>query len=146
MNLENSKISFYSEGVYFRYQYPEKASDWLESIAQREGFSIGEINYIFCSDEYVLALNRTHLDHDYYTDILTFPYQKNPILSDIYISIDRVEDNAKQLKVSFEKELHRVIVHGLLHLIGYDDHSPEDIKAMRDAEEQTLRMFFEEEV
>jgi rRNA maturation RNase YbeY len=140
MKSVNSKISFYYEQIDFVYKHSHTTAEWLESIAHQHQFTIGEMNYIFCSDSFLLELNRTHLSHDYYTDILTFPYQSNPILSDIYISIDRVKENADQLGTKFEDELHRVMVHGLLHLLGYDDHSPEDISAMRNAEDEAVNM------
>ncbi|MFK7972389.1 MAG: rRNA maturation RNase YbeY [Bacteroidia bacterium] len=137
--IENSEISFHIEDIPFELKEPELLISWLKEIASESSFSIGEMNYVFCSDEYVLALNKEHLDHDYYTDILTFPYQANPIMSDIYISIDRVRDNAHSLKQDFERELHRVMAHGLLHLLGYDDHGEEAIVAMRKAEEGALK-------
>ncbi|MEZ4686576.1 MAG: rRNA maturation RNase YbeY [Bacteroidia bacterium] len=139
MKSVNSKISFYSEETDFEYLHGKVAGIWLESIARDHQFAIGEINYIFCSDDYLLALNRTHLDHDYYTDILTFPYQQKPIISDIYISVDRVKENAETHDTDFEKELHRVMVHGLLHLLGYDDHSEEDVLEMRKAEDLAIQ-------
>ena len=138
MNSVNSNISFYSEAIDFNYSDTEKAITWLEHIARKHDVIIGEINYIFCSDDYLLELNKEHLDHDYYTDILTFPFQSSPIVSDIFISIDRVKDNASSLGIVFEDELHRVMVHGLLHLLGYDDHSDEDVAKMRKAEENAL--------
>jgi len=135
---ENSNISFYSENILFKLEEEDKVNAWLRLEAEERGFSIGEINYIFCTDDFLLELNIEHLNHDYYTDILTFPYQSNPIMSDIYISIDRVKDNASGLNIPFEEELHRVMVHGLLHLLGFDDHNDEDIVAMRKAEEEAI--------
>ncbi|MEL6847356.1 MAG: rRNA maturation RNase YbeY, partial [Bacteroidota bacterium] len=105
------------------------------------GFQLAGINYIFCSDPYLLALNRTHLDHDYFTDILTFPYHEPgaiALAADIYISIDRVGENADSFHTGFDNELHRVMIHGLLHLMGYDDHDEAERQAMRQAEEKAL--------
>lgn len=141
---ENSNVSFYYEDVPFTLEAEEKVAIWLKSEAKERSFSIGEINYIFCSDDFLLKLNIEHLSHDYYTDILTFPYQNNPIMSDIYISIDRVKDNASGLNIPFEEELHRVMAHGLLHLLGFDDHNDEDIVAMRKAEKEAIDRLNEE--
>jgi len=96
---------------------------WLKDIAVKEGFTIMSLSYTFCNDDYLLEINRAHLNHDYLTDIITFDLSEmgNLIDGDIYISIDRVKDNAKQMKVSPNLELKRVMAHGLLHLMGYDD-------------------------
>ena len=100
---------------------------------------MGEINYIFCSDPYLLEINKQYLGHDYFTDILTFDYSQKPVVSgDLFISIDTVRENAEYYGATFEEELHRVIVHGLLHLIGYDDHTPEEQKTMREKENYYL--------
>ncbi len=103
------------------------------------------LNFIFCPDNYLLEINRKYLKHDYYTDIITFPYQQHPeaLEADIYISIDRVKENATNLGVSFQDELLRVIIHGVLHLLGYKDKSPEDLARMRDMEEQCLQRYRE---
>ena len=103
------------------------------------------IDYIFCSDDYLLEINRNTLNHDYYTDIITFdltPSKKGPIQSEIYISIDRVRDNAHTHGSSFNRELHRVIFHGLLHLLGYKDKTPKDEKIMRMMEDQFIALYF----
>ncbi|KXK39945.1 MAG: rRNA maturation RNase YbeY [Saprospiraceae bacterium] len=114
-------------------------ASWLQSIAEEEGKSIESITYIFCSDDYLLEINRQYLNHDFYTDIITFPYQEGDTLeSDIFISIDRVKDNANQFGVSFEIELSRVMAHGLLHLIGYDDTTDELTAQMRTKENYYL--------
>lgn len=108
---------------------------WLSKVAADEGGKIGEIAVVFCSDEYLLTVNRQFLKHDYYTDIITFDYCEGDLLSgDLLISVDSVRDNASHFGTDFDEELHRVIVHGLLHLIGYDDHSKEDRKRMREKE------------
>ncbi len=103
------------------------------------------LNFIFCPDDYLLEINRKYLKHDYYTDIITFPYRQHPepLEADIYISIDRVKENATNLGVSFQDELLRVIIHGVLHLLGYKDKSPEDLARMREMEEQCLQRYRE---
>jgi rRNA maturation RNase YbeY len=113
--------------------------------AKKAGRSIDSLNIIFCSDDYLLSINRSYLQHDYYTDIITFdltPFPKSPIQAELYISVDRVKDNARQLGLPYYKELHRVIFHGLLHLLGYKDKSAPDQKKMREMEEKLLRQYF----
>lgn len=102
------------------------------------------LTYIFCSDEYLLEINRSHLKHNYYTDIITFDLSETPeaITGEIYISTDRVRDNAETLCVTLKEELHRVIFHGALHLCGYKDKTPKDAKAMRAAEDRSLHAYF----
>jgi rRNA maturation RNase YbeY len=102
-------------------------TNWISKVCITENYNLGDISLIFCSDEYLLDINRTHLDHDYYTDIITFDYTDNQIVSgDLFISIDRVRDNATDFNVSFEHELYRVIIHGVLHLCGYKDKSEDE--------------------
>jgi len=111
---------------------------WLETVVQEESKSISSLSFTICSDEFLLQINKEHLNHDYYTDIITFPYSYEPIESDIFISIDRVADNAKEYGVSSQQELARVFVHGVLHMCGYDDHEEEDKKLMREKEDHYL--------
>lgn len=112
---------------------------WLKSVAENEGKKIGQIAVVFCSDDYLLQINRQFLNHGYYTDIITFDYCEGDVLSgDLLISVDSVRDNAGHYGSSFDEELHRVIVHGLLHLIGYDDHTRKDQKQMRAKENEYL--------
>ena len=116
-------------------------TNWISKVCVTENYNLGDISLIFCSDEYLLDMNRTHLDHDYYTDIITFDYTDNQIVSgDLFISIDRVRDNATDFNVSFEHELHRVIIHGVLHLCGYKDKSDDEEKLMRTKENNALSM------
>jgi probable rRNA maturation factor len=116
-------------------------TSWYTSIALQESKELGELTLIFCSDDYLLDINREHLNHDYFTDIITFDYSDFPIVSgDLFISIDRVKDNAVDFNVSFEHELHRVIIHGFLHLCGYLDKSEEDELIMRSKENQALNL------
>lgn len=113
---------------------------WLKQQAEREGYAVGDLNYIFCSDEYVLQVNRDHLQHDFYTDIITFDTGENEhrIEGDIFISVDRVADNAAQLGIPPDGEMRRVLAHGLLHLCGYGDKTDEEIALMRAKEEEWL--------
>ena len=113
---------------------------FLAGIFSQEGRSFEAISYIFCSDEYLLQMNIEYLKHNTYTDILTFTLSETslPIISDIYISVERVSENASKLSIPFETELRRVMIHGVLHLCGYEDHTPELKKAMRDREDYYL--------
>ncbi len=113
--------------------------DWLSTVCIEEGKFLDEVNLIFCSDEYLLKMNVEYLQHDYYTDIISFDYcEANRILGDLFISKDRVLDNADQNNVTFNLELQRVIVHGVLHLCGYKDKSEEESKLMRSKEDYYL--------
>lgn len=114
----------------------------IEIVLANENRTLGEVNYIFCSDEYLLNINKQYLNHDYYTDVISFDYSEDGIISgDIFISVDTVKDNAKEYEVEFEKELARVMVHGVLHFIGYKDKTDEDAKLMRQKENQYLPLF-----
>jgi len=118
-----------------------KLTNWFSNVCSSENHSLGDISIIFCSDEYLLEMNKTHLDHDYYTDIITFDYTDNQIVSgDLFISIDRVRENALDFNVSFNHELHRVMIHGILHLCGYKDKSDDDEKLMRSKENDALSL------
>lgn len=136
-------INFFSEECEFALSEEKKYTEWLTQLAASHDIELQEVNYIFSTDEYVLGLNKQYLDHDYYTDILSFPMSQDPIAGDIFISIDRVKDNAKQEGVSFEKELLRVMCHGLLHFIGFDDHDTADQAEMRQQEEIAIKLFEE---
>ncbi len=119
----------------------ESLTDWITKVCSKESKEFGDISLIFCSDEYLLEMNRTHLNHDYYTDIITFDYSENQLVSgDLFISIDRVCENASDFNVSFVHELHRVIIHGVLHLCGYKDKSNEEEKLMRSKENEALSL------
>ena len=116
--------------------------DWISRIIESEGFDEGEINYIFCDDEYLHKINVEYLDHDTLTDIISFDYTVgNLIQGDIFVSVERVQDNAKDFNVSFEEELKRVLSHGVLHYCGYKDKSPKDEALMRSKEEEKMQMF-----
>ena len=134
-------IRYFTEDIRFQYKGKRLTSNWLKKVAEQEEKRIGGVSIIFCSDPYLLGINREYLGHDYYTDIITFDYCEGKLLGgDLFISIDTVRDNAAFYGTSFDNELHRVIVHGLLHLIGYDDHSDADTAAMRAAEESALAL------
>ena len=115
----------------------------VERLIRTEGQNVGEIHYIFCSDEYLLQLNQTHLNHDTLTDIITFQYNEpgEPVVSDIYISVERVKENAISFAVSFSDELLRVIFHGALHLVGYKDKTSAQKTEMRRMEDKYLSVF-----
>lgn len=130
-------INFFSEEIDFVLQQKSAARAWLSAAAEREGFRIGDLNFIFCTDDYLLAINREYLQHDTYTDIITFDNSESEdkLAGDIFISIDRVRENAKRFGVPEWDELHRVMIHGVLHLCGYDDHEPEDKRLMTEKED-----------
>jgi len=114
---------------------------WLSKVTVIEKKEMGDITLIFCSDEYLLKINQEYLDHDYYTDIITFDYSEDNVVSgDLFISVDRVAENAQINKVDFMNEFNRVIVHGVLHLCGYKDKSEEDEKLMRSKENEMLQV------
>jgi probable rRNA maturation factor len=132
----------YNYETEFTLENEDAISTWISNVIQSESKTEGEINYIFCNDEYLLQINQEHLQHDYYTDIISFDYTiGNEISGDMFISIDRVIDNAKEFNVSFEEELKRVLVHGVLHYCGYSDKSEADILLMRSKEDEKLAMF-----
>lgn len=116
----------------------------IEKLFVREKRVLDNISYIFCSDEHLLEMNRQFLKHDFYTDVITFDlsFSANEIVGEVYVSVDRIKDNAKSIGVSFKEELHRVIFHGALHLCGYKDKSPVDAKIMRAKEDKYLKKYF----
>ena len=117
-------------------------SDWLSAVIVSENKNEGEINYIFCDDEYLHNINMQYLNHDTLTDIISFDYTEGDVISgDIFISIERVEDNANDFNVSFNEELKRVLAHGVLHYCGYKDKSDSDALLMRAKEEEKIKMF-----
>ena len=138
IHREKPSIFFTSHDVEFSLPDEDALTEWITQAIEEEGHQLGHIDYIFCSDEFLLDINRTHLEHDDYTDIITFPLEEDPIAGEIYISIDRVRENASSFDVSFDYELHRVMIHGVLHLCGYDDHEDEDIAEIRAKEENYL--------
>lgn len=134
------EITFQSEGVEHPQIDVEKIANWIESVAKTYNKETGEISYLFCNDEKILEVNQEYLNHDFYTDIITFDYsEKNTISGDIIISLQTVESNSQMYKTDFLEELHRVIIHGILHLSGLKDESEEEEKAMRNAENSALK-------
>ena len=116
-------IRFFSEETDFKLPHPRKTSTWIKSALDKEKKTLGDLNFIFCTDEYLLQINVEYLDHHTYTDIITFDSSETPgtIEGDIFISIERIRENADKFSRPFDEELHRVIIHGVLHLIGYGD-------------------------
>lgn len=138
----DEKIIFNAEEIDFQLENEYAVCKWIDEVIRREAKKLGSINYIFCTDDYLHALNVEYLEHDTLTDVITFPYNENPIEGDIFISIDRVRDNANDLKVPFQNELFRVIIHGALHLCGYLDETDEQEEAMRNKEDECLKLYF----
>ena len=135
-------INFFSEDVDFNIENPSQVMAWIFGIIKEYGQELGEINFIFCSDEYLLEINQRHLNHDTYTDIITFPLHENglPIMADIFISIERVKENGSSHGASFIDELHRVMAHGVLHMLGEDDKDSDRKEDMRKAEDRVLAL------
>ena len=133
------EILYQSEDIEMPQINEDETSAWICRVADSYGKHIGEIAYIFCSDKKILEVNNQYLHHDYYTDIITFDYCVGNVISgDLFISVDSVRENSMYFKTKFEDELDRVIVHGLLHLIGYDDHTDEQQELMRRKENYYL--------
>lgn len=136
-------IAFYSADVPIPVKDRRKIKSWLNSVGAARGFIVIGLNIVFCSDEYLLEMNKEYLQHDYYTDIITFSLDDvvGQVHGECYISVDRVRDNAKENDVTFEVELRRVMVHGLLHLMGENDKSVEESAQMRLAEDAALKLW-----
>lgn len=134
-------ITFQAENITFPKIKRRDTKSWIKLVSENYGKKIGDINYVFCSDEKILEVNREYLSHDFYTDIITFDYSEgNKISGDIIISLDTVRSNSQKFNTNFSEELHRVIIHGILHLCGMKDKSEEEEKAMRQAENNALKM------
>lgn len=128
--------------IKFKLQKSSDLKNWIKATIQSETKILGNISYIFCDNNYILEINKKYLNHDYFTDIITFDYSENNVISgDIFISIETVKQNANHYKTTFEEELHRVIIHGILHLCGYKDKTPTDKKIMRKKENFYLNEF-----
>lgn len=134
-------INFFREDVDFDLKGKLKTKKWITTIVNNEAQKTGDINIIFCSDEYLLQVNKQYLDHDYYTDIITFNYNTDKVNGDLFISIDRVAENAEKQNVPRGTEMLRVIIHGVLHLLGYNDKSPEEEKVIRQKEDKAIEIF-----
>lgn len=143
-------IGFFTQDIKFILKNKTAVRAWLTAVAKKEGAAIEELNYIFCSDNYLVQLNKKHLNHNTLTDIITFDTTsplssrrgaRGEVFGDIFISIERVKENAEKFNVSREQELHRVMVHGLLHLLGYKDKKPADKAQMTGKEDFYLKRF-----
>lgn len=141
MAKKDLPLHFQYQKEDFQLAEEERHKKWIINILSKESISIEEINIIFTTDTFLLELNKKYLEHNYFTDILTFPFQQDPLQTDLYISIDRVKENALDLSVPFEFELRRVMIHGILHNLKYDDHTEDDIAKMRAKEEACLRLY-----
>lgn len=137
-----SSVHFFYNEVRFKLRTPRKVISWIKEIVDKEGSLIQEINYVFCSDSYLLTLNLGFLKHNTLTDIITFDNSEKTFVleGEIYISVERVEENAKKYNVPFEDELNRVMIHGILHLLGYKDKKPTEKAIMRKKEEACLSL------
>lgn len=142
--MQNKKVQFFYQEVRFRFLNRNTLKLFIENLFRVEKKKLQHLNIIFCTDEALLAVNREFLNHDYYTDIITFPLSSEgqPLEAELYISVDRVKDNAKKQEIRFSTELHRVIFHGCLHLTGYNDKSSQQIKKIREREDHYLRLYF----
>ena len=138
-------VHFYFEKVDFTLKERGKLKSFINSLIVKEKKNLNNLNYIFCNDKALLEINRKYLDHNFYTDVITFDLSssRKEILADIYISVDRIKENAKSLKLSLKEELHRVMFHGLLHLCGYNDKTEAQKKLMRKKEDFYLNLYFE---
>lgn len=139
--MPESLIEFVTEDIEFTLINQNEITDWLNQIISKHGYQLENLTYVFCSDEYLHDMNLEYLNHDTYTDIITFDNADDAgvIESDIFISIDRVKENAQLLGTSFPDELHRVMVHGVLHLLGFDDKTPELKAQMQQEEDRSLK-------
>lgn len=133
-------ITFFNEDINYEVEQSDLVKDWINTVIKKYNFELIEINYILCSDEYLHKINMEYLDHDTYTDIITFDNSEyeNEIESDIFVSIDRIKENASTLNTTEKDEFHRVLIHGILHLLGFKDKSEEDAKNMRKLENEQL--------
>jgi probable rRNA maturation factor len=137
------KVKFHYQDVSFPFRQRNLLKQFILWVFKKEGRGVSAVNYIFCTDEYLFQLNQSYLGHDTYTDIITFDLAGpgEPVVADIYISVNRVAENAKSFHTAFQSELLRVIFHGVLHLCGYKDKTKKDIHAMRSAEDRLISRF-----
>ena len=135
-------IQFYNEDITMPSFRKTDTKEWIKKIADSFGKKVGDVSYIFCNDEKILDVNRTYLQHDYYTDIISFDYTEGDRISgDLFISVDTVRSNAEEFNQNFDTELHRVIIHGILHLCGVNDQSPEERAHMIEQENKALALY-----
>lgn len=133
-------IHFSNNEITFNLKNKTKLKDWIKTVIEKEKLTLGELSYVFCDDESLLKMNQQFLDHNTYTDIITFDYREAKIVNgEIYISIERVRDNATTYKTTFENELHRVMIHGVLHICGYKDKTKAAKELMRKMEDSSLK-------
>ncbi|WP_410221794.1 rRNA maturation RNase YbeY [Pedobacter sp.] len=137
-----AKINFFNEDTTYNLKGKRALKGWVEKVIIAEGYKLEELNFIFCSDEFLLRINQDFLQHDYYTDVITFDNSEEPktIVSDIFISIDRVKDNAKLNNVTIHDELCRIMIHGTLHLLGYKDKTLKEKSLMTQKEDYCLSL------
>ncbi len=134
-------ISFHNQSIAFKFKQKTKLKAWIKAVTEKEKHKLGTINYIFCTDDELLEINIKHLNHHTLTDIITFDYTEGKTInSDIFISIERVLENSKKFKVTFDDEFHRVMIHGILHLCGYKDKTKADAELMRKKEDAALKL------
>lgn len=134
-------ISYHLEGVEKPKICTRRTSKWVKDVAEKHGKIVGEIAYIFCSDEYIIDVNRKFLNHDYYTDVITFDYSEGKKISgDIFISLDTVKTNAEAFNQDYYNELERIIIHGILHLCGFKDKEPNDKEEMTFQEDEAIKL------
>ena len=134
-------VQYFSEDVPFPKLKKRKTSNWIKEAIISEGKKLGVISFIFCSDDYLLEVNKKYLNHDYFTDIITFDYVENNVVNgDIFISVDRVGENAIEFSKTIDDELHRILIHGILHLLGYKDKKKLDKKLMTEKEDYFLKV------
>jgi len=141
--MAESAILFNTQDVTFSYPSPAKLKKWIISVVQTEGGNIQVLNFIICSDNYLLSMNRKYLEHDTFTDVITFPYSQviSKLEGDIYISLERIKENSADRDIPLEEELKRVMIHGVLHLLGYGDKSEEAKRKMTEVEDRYLQTF-----
>lgn len=138
-------ISFHAEDIELPAIKQEAVSNWIKAVTETYGKKTGDITYIFCSDEKILEVNRQYLQHDYYTDIITFDYTSgNKISGDLFISLDTVKTNSEKFETPYNEELHRTIIHGILHLCGINDKGPGEREIMEENENKALAILPEE--
>lgn len=137
-----SKINFFCETIDYTLRHKRAIRSWIQETIVREGKELDELNIVFCSDDYLLEMNQQYLKHDYYTDIITFDHSESDqnITGELFISLDRIRENASTQGNPFTNELHRVMIHGVLHLIGYGDKEEEAIRTMREKEDACLSL------
>ncbi len=136
-------ISLNTQDISFDYPSPAKLKQWINHVVESEGGKTKALNFILCGDDHLDSMNKKYLDHDTLTDVITFPYSEDTkkLEGDIYMSLDRIRENATELNLALEDELKRVMIHGVLHLLGYGDKTPEDKSRMTEAEDRYLKIY-----